>query len=142
MNARHDVKLSTFDVLVIDDDTDTLDLIIAFLSRKGIHVAGLSRAGEHLEAIEGMRPRVLLLDVNRPGLNGYDSCSSIKADEVLKMIIVYFLTAMPPEDVKRHVKSFGTDGFLKKRFTFIDLGRWLENRAWYLLNTLKLNIRH
>lgn len=121
MEAEPDSRLKPCDVLVIDDDIDTLDLVITFLSKKGINAAGLSRTEDYLEAIGRIKPRVLLLDVNMPGFNGYDLCENIKASKILKKIAVYFLTAMPPSDVHNHVQSCGADGFIAKPFTLHEL---------------------
>jgi CheY-like chemotaxis protein len=111
---------SECDVLVIDDDPDTVELVLLFFQSKGITAKGLSSSKDYLAAIKESRPKVVLLDVMMPGFNGYNLCTNIKKTPGLKHVAVYFLTAMPPEDVDLHVKACGADGFIAKPFSIDD----------------------
>jgi DNA-binding response OmpR family regulator len=112
MDMTHNESQNKCDVLVIDDDLDTLDLVLAFFSKKGIRAKGLSNSKEFIGA---------LLDVMIPGFNGYDLCREIKGSPNLSKIAVYFMTAMPPADVSQHVRSCCADGFIPKPFSLQDL---------------------
>ncbi len=109
------------DVLVVDDENDVLELVISHLSNKGICVKGMTSGKGLAEAIARDRPRLVLLDVVMPEFNGYTLCEAIKTGNGIDDTRVYFISALPEEDVARHVERSGAAGFIAKPFTFADI---------------------
>ena len=70
-------------VLVVDDDSDTLDMLTLFLRRAGAEVALAPTAAAALETLERFRPDVLVADIGMPDVDGYE--------------LVRRLRALPPE---------------------------------------------
>ncbi|HYU41667.1 MAG TPA: response regulator [Vicinamibacteria bacterium] len=57
-------------VVVVDDDFDTLELIRVLLRAQGAQVVGVSTPGEALTTVIGVMPEVLLVDIAMPGEDG------------------------------------------------------------------------
>ena len=79
-------------VLVVDDSPTVLKLVAKSLEPHGFRVR---TAGAGLEALARMRearPDLILLDINLPGMDGYQICKLIKADSALGRVPVVFLS--------------------------------------------------
>lgn len=66
-------------VLVVDDELDTCELLRAMLEQCGSEVTTASTAAEALEAIERVRPNVIISDLGMPGEDGYSLIAKIRA---------------------------------------------------------------
>ena len=88
-------------VLVVDDTPANLSLLAALLSPHWRVLLATSGA-KALELAARHRPDLILLDVMMPGLDGYETCRRLKADERTQGTPVIFLTALnQPEDETR-----------------------------------------
>ncbi|MFN2611409.1 MAG: PleD family two-component system response regulator [Actinomycetota bacterium] len=104
-------------LLIAEDEAGIRSLVRMTLTRADYEIleaedgpAALALAREH-------RPRMILLDVGMPGMNGFEVCKALKADPATKDIVIVMLTAMAQEsDQKRGVES-GADGYLMKPFS-------------------------
>ena len=80
-------------ILAIDDTPANLMTLGEALSRDfELHVAASGQEG--LDMARTMCPDLILLDVMMPGMDGYEVCSRLKADEHLEQIPVVFVTAL------------------------------------------------
>ena len=66
-------------VLAVDDDEDTLEMLSLFLRRAGAEVAVASSAAAALEALERLRPDVLVADIGMPEVDGYELIRRVRA---------------------------------------------------------------
>jgi CheY-like chemotaxis protein len=72
-------RLEGVRLLLVDDDPDTRDIIERVLVRRGADVVAVPSAAAALQAVEGSRFDVLLVDVMMPGMDGYDLMRKIRA---------------------------------------------------------------
>ncbi|MHC4854795.1 MAG: response regulator [Planctomycetota bacterium] len=101
-------------VLVVDDNLQNLELILAYL--EDIDCESLSATGgqEALEMIQNDPPDLVLLDVMMPKISGFEVCKRIKNDPKTADIPVIMVTALSEMgDIERAINS-GTDDFLSK----------------------------
>ena len=105
------------ELLAIDDHPDNLTTLGAVL-REVLPECHLLTASNGLHGIELARaedPDVILLDIAMPGMNGFDVCRRLKADEQLCVIPVIFLTALRTDRASRVMAlQAGAEGFLSK----------------------------
>jgi len=87
-----EAPLEAVDVLVVDDDVDTLDVLRALLEHAGASVRTASSAGEARRAISIAEPDVLVSDISMPHEDGYVFLRSLRASNVMTPAIA--LTAL------------------------------------------------
>lgn len=106
------------DILIVDDVPDNLRLLSRMLVRRGYNISTAKSGPEALAFLKETMAELILLDVNMPGMDGYDVCRHIKADERLNEIPVIFLSALSePSDKLRGFESGGVD-YVTKPFHF------------------------
>jgi signal transduction histidine kinase len=66
-------------ILIVDDETDSRDLITAVLMQSGAEVQGCETVSEALAAIQAWRPDLLISDIGMPGVDGYELIRRIRA---------------------------------------------------------------
>ncbi|MDP8266877.1 MAG: response regulator [Candidatus Aceula meridiana] len=106
-------------ILVVDDEPDILKVIIFRLQKDGFEVKTASEGHQAMEIVRAEKFDLVLLDITLPGLNGYEICSQIKADENLKPIPVLFITASTPsEGFQERVEQVNANGYVFKPFDY------------------------
>ena len=101
-------------VLVVEDNPVNLELVTALLEEQGCEVLMAMTGDAALQLLRESHPDIVLLDVQLPGMSGYQVTRRIKADPALVGIPVVALTAhaMANEDVR--ARDAGCDAFLTK----------------------------
>jgi len=104
---------SKSNILVVDDNSDKLQLIEAALSLAGYHVTTATDGVEALAAIESYQPDLVITDVMMPRMNGYELAQRIRANPVTKFIPVIMQTAAGrrSEDLRR-ANEVGALGYI------------------------------
>ena len=106
------------DILIVDDVPDNLRLLSRMLIRRGYQIWTAKSGQEALAFLQDEVPELILLDVNMPGMDGYDVCKHIKGDPRLHEIPVIFLSALSePSDKLRGFDAGGVD-YVTKPFHF------------------------
>jgi len=81
-------------VLVVDDDTDLVEMVSMKLESEGFRVAKAYDGVEAMDSIKAERPALVILDVMMPRKDGYTLCDELKNSDDYKGIIVVLLTAV------------------------------------------------
>jgi PAS domain S-box-containing protein len=79
-------------VLVIDDDPSVRDVVKRSLTKEGVSVMTASNGEEGLELARKHRPDVITLDVQMPGMDGWEVLKTLKSDPELRQIAVIMMT--------------------------------------------------
>lgn len=108
-------------ILIIDDDLDALEVAKARLSQEDSTILRAADGIAGLEMARRERPDVILLDLEMPGLSGYDVCRILKGDADLYMIPVLFLSASTtPNDMVKGL-DVGAMDYIGKPFNPVEL---------------------
>lgn len=91
-------------ILIVDDLPANLDVLLGVLSEAGYTVRVADSGEGALARLDRVRPDLILLDVNMPGLDGYETCRRLKADDRWSETPVLFLTAQ--DDPGDKVRGF------------------------------------
>jgi DNA-binding response OmpR family regulator len=97
----------------VDDIGANLRLLDAVLTPRGFRVDTAASGAEALERIAQLDIDIVLLDVNMPGMTGYEVCRRIRADERTRLLPVVMVTAAPEEERVRALEA-GADDFLRQ----------------------------
>ncbi|MHC4291461.1 MAG: response regulator [Planctomycetota bacterium] len=101
-------------VLVVDDNLQNLELILAYLEDIDCETLSAEGGQEALEMIKNDPPDLVLLDVMMPKISGFEVCKRIKNNPETAEIPVIMVTALSEMgDIERAINS-GTDDFLSK----------------------------
>ena len=109
-------------ILIADDEPSLRLLVRATLSaNKSFELLEASDGSEALSKAQKELPDLILLDVMMPGLSGFEVCERLKNDPKTKNIIIIMLTAKGQQSDRDWALSVGTDYFLTKPFSPIEL---------------------
>jgi len=79
-------------IFVVDDDPAMVEAVAAVLSLDGFDVDGASDSTAALRAVLSDPPALLVLDVNMPGLTGWELCEILRRQPLTRDLPVLFLT--------------------------------------------------
>jgi DNA-binding response OmpR family regulator len=103
-------------LLLVDDDPINLRMLMATLEGEGYRLLAATSGEGALKIAAQAHPDLILLDIQMPGIDGYETCRRLKADKTSRDSAVIFLTAL--QDTREKVKglSIGAVDFLTKPF--------------------------
>ncbi len=101
-------------VLVIEDDTDIADLISLYLRRDGIETIHCVDGESGLTALVTNAPDLVVLDINLPGMDGYEVLQTIRKEHDLPVILV---TARQEDEDAILGFGMGADDYVSKPFS-------------------------
>lgn len=130
--------MSTGIEILVVEDSPTQALKLKYILEKQDYAVRLATNGrEGLEAVAERRPTLIISDVLMPEMDGYEFCSTIKADDELSAIPVILLTTLSdPQDIIRGLES-GADNFLNKPYS----EEALLSRIKYILINMDVRTR-
>ncbi len=95
-------------ILIVDDTPHNLRLLSNMLIEQGYMVRAVVNGKMALKSVTMDIPDIILLDVNMPGLNGYEVCRQLKQDSTTSHIPVIFISAL--DEVINKVEAFQAGG--------------------------------
>lgn len=114
-------------ILIADDEPSLRLLVRATLSaNKSFDLVEAFDGIEALNKAQEELPDLILLDVMMPGLSGFEVCERLKNDPKTKNITIIMLTAKGQQSDRDWAISVGTDYFLTKPFSPIELFNLIE----------------
>lgn len=105
-------------IVVVDDESDMVDLLETCLGTQGYLVMGASRGDEALEIIEEEKPELVILDVAMPGMNGIEVLQRIRSLDAPPAVLM--MTAVSDAQVFESLR-LGAFGYLLKPFRIEEL---------------------
>jgi len=101
-------------ILIVDDHPANLKLARVVLSGAGFEVRTVPDAEEALAILERFRPRLILMDLQLPGMDGFELTRRLKADPARRGIVIVALTAYAMKGDEEKARQAGCDGYLSK----------------------------
>lgn len=108
-------------VLVADDDGHIRRLVQVLLENRGMTVVQAADGIEALARAKTSQPDVMVLDVNMPGMSGYEVCKAVREDPLLQRTPVLILTAQGSTVDKVAGFEAGADDYVRKPFEGAEL---------------------
>ncbi|MDR3508535.1 MAG: response regulator [Caulobacteraceae bacterium] len=108
-------------VLGVDDQPENLIILESLVEAQGFTFFGVASGVEALSLAQRVSPRLILLDVQMPDMDGFETCRRLRRTSELRMVPVAFLTARKAvEDVRAGIAAGGND-FIVKPFDPVKL---------------------
>src|SRR6267378_2578371 len=125
-------------VLVVDDGAANRQLVQAYMTGIDCEVRMAENGESALEQIKAEPPDLVLLDVQMPGLDGYEVCRRIKAGPRGRLLPVVMITALNQTDDRVRALESGADDFMAKPVERVELVARVRSalRLKALYNTL------
>jgi signal transduction histidine kinase len=108
--------LSNGRILVVDDMPANLEVAGEILVEAGYTVATVIDSGRAFKRMQSSLPDLILLDVQMPGIDGFEICKRLKSDPVTTNIPVIFMTALADTESKMKGFSLGAVDYITKPF--------------------------
>ncbi|RYE25697.1 MAG: response regulator transcription factor [Sphingobacteriales bacterium] len=106
-------------ILLVEDEKKIADTIKSGLSEHGYTVSTAYDGNDAKELIENNKYDLIILDINLPGINGYELCTMIREKD--KMTPIVLLTALNLTENKVQGLELGADDYIAKPFEFREL---------------------
>lgn len=104
----------TTNILIVDDNAANRDTLEALLTSLG-HELRFAQSGEEaLKKAIALPPDLILLDVNMPGMDGFEVCEKLRADSKLSGVPIVITTSLDDKKSKLRGIEVGADDFITK----------------------------
>jgi CheY-like chemotaxis protein len=114
--------LESSTIMVVDDDRVTRTVVSTILGmEEQYHVLEAENGREALEVARAARPRLMILDVAMPELDGFAVCKAIREDPALAAMQVLILSGRGDKQDRELAREMGADAYLTKPFTSVGL---------------------
>lgn len=108
-------------ILVVDDEIISRRVIGHSLEKAGLKSTAVSHPDEALKLLQDQRYDLVFLDVEMPGMNGFDLCKKLRAMPLHVKTPVIFVTALSGFESRAKSSLSGGDDFIGKPFSYIEL---------------------
>lgn len=105
----------------VDDDSTIRDIEVYTLEQMGFEARGFSDGRTMLEALQGQKPELIILDIMMPGMDGLEVLKKLRADPAHRDIPVIMATAKGTEMDKIGGLNSGADDYLVKPFGVMEM---------------------
>jgi len=109
-------------VLIVDDSPDGREMLAEYLTFRGFSVVAAPTGEIAFELARKRPPALILMDLQMPGIGGWEATRRLKSDALTKNIVVIAVTAhalMPDEGIARQA---GCDAFIAKPYDIMAVG--------------------
>jgi DNA-binding response OmpR family regulator len=103
-------------VLLVDDNAINLQMLHQTLAGQNYKLLSARSGEDALRIAQKALPDLILLDIMMPGIDGYETCTRLKADETTRNAAIIFLTALQDTREKVRGLSLGAVDFITKPF--------------------------
>ena len=104
-------------ILVVEDQEDNRKIVRDLVTASGYEVVEAATGEEGLEAAARERPDLILMDIQLPGIDGYEVTRRIKANPDLRQIPIIAVTSFALSGDDKKAFAAGCDGYVTKPFS-------------------------
>ena len=101
-------------VLVVDDNPTNLKLLRYLLSTRGYQVRTATDGDEVMSILQSFRPRLILMDIQLPGIDGLELTRRIKKAPETRDIVIIAVTASAMKGDEERTRAAGCDAYVAK----------------------------
>jgi CheY-like chemotaxis protein len=113
-------------VLVVEDEADSMELVVELLAYHGIRTIPASSAEEALMLLEDTMPTLIIIDLALPGMNGWDLLRHLQRHKDLDRVPRVAVTAYHTAEIANQAIEAGFDAYFAKPLEATSFVRELE----------------
>lgn len=87
------MKKKNITILLVDDETDILEILSYNLTQEGYNVETATNGEKATKLAKKIKPQLIILDVMMPEMDGIEACEQMRKEKVLENTVIAFLTA-------------------------------------------------
>ena len=114
-------------ILVVEDNAANMKLATFLLESAGHEVLAATDAETAVALARAERPRLILMDIQLPGMDGLQATALLKKDESTRAIPVIALTALAMKGDEERIRAAGCDGYIAKPLAYKDFLATIAN---------------
>ncbi len=118
-------------ILIVDDNPSNTKLLAFLLTAKGYEIRTAASADEAIAVLAEWKPRLILMDIQLPGMDGLTLTRQLKADPATRDIAIVAATAYAMKGDQERALAAGCNGYLTKpidtRRLPLDIERFLAS---------------
>jgi len=118
--------MSNWQVLVVEDEDDSMEFVRGLLEHHGIESVGVSTGEEALEVVKTMEPTLIIVDLALPGLDGWNLLKRFKAMPALRDVPRVAITAYHTAELAEQAIEAGFHAYFAKPLDTTSFVRELE----------------
>ncbi|MFQ4146409.1 response regulator [Chlorogloeopsis sp. ULAP02] len=103
-------------ILIVDDNSTNLSVLSQALKQVGLKIRMAMDGASAINIVQQQFPELILLDVQMPGMDGFETCTRLKANPATQTIPIIFTTALADTDSKVKGLSLGAVDYITKPF--------------------------
>jgi two-component system cell cycle response regulator DivK len=116
------LQIDTPSILVVEDQRDAREMLSEYLTVSGFVVHQAQDGMEAVDLASRVRPRVILMDLMMPRMDGWEATRRLKADARTKDATIIAVSAYLEGNTIRRARSAGCDDFIAKPYDIVELG--------------------
>jgi CheY-like chemotaxis protein len=114
-------------ILIIEDSCDLREILQKLFASLGWEAILAESGREALVKLESETPKIILLDMRMPEMNGFELATTLKRHHIYRKIPILAATAFPDHIARQECLAAGCDDFISKPFSFAALQASLAN---------------
>ncbi len=111
-----ETKVEQGKIMIVDDDPVVSFMLGALLTKSGYEIVELASGEDCLARVDSLQPDVIFLDIEMPGIDGYETCMQLRAREETRDLMIIFLSARDNIESRLAAFDVGGDDFIAKPF--------------------------
>lgn len=120
------MSVSDWQVLVIEDEIDSMELVQGLLEYHGIHSIGAATGEEAIEILQETKPTLVIIDLELPGINGWGVLDYMQKNTQLDAVPRVAITAYHNPTLANDAIEAGFDAYFAKPIDATSFVRELE----------------
>jgi two-component system cell cycle response regulator DivK len=101
-------------ILIVDDNPYNLKLARLLLTAEGYDARTATDAEHAMTVLEEFKPRLILMDIQLPGMDGLELTRRLKSEAATRDIVIVALTAYAMKGDEERARAAGCDGYIAK----------------------------
>lgn len=121
------MSIKNWQVLVVEDEADSMELVQGLLEHHGIHTIGVTTGEDAVRALKDVTPTLVILDLALPGLDGWGVLKAIRSSKTLSHVPCVAITAFHTPELAEQAIAAGFSGYFAKPIDATSFVRELQS---------------